>query len=384
MKILHVVPTYLPSVRYGGPIQSVHGLCKNLVRRGHEVHVFTTNVNGTNDSDVPLGVPVDKEGVKVWYFPSRLLRRIYFSPPMKRELEKQILEFNLLHLHSIFLWPTTMAARLSRRNNVPYIISPRGMLVAELIKRKNQCVKKIWIEVFEKKNFQDASAIHFTTDLERRRAKEFNIFPSNSFIVPNGIDEALLYEHERCESDKLKHVPKEYILFLGRISWEKGIGRLIRALPEIPSIPLVIAGNDEGGFSQSLIKLAKSKGVVDRLVFLGGVGREEKIWLLDQASLMILPSYSENFGIVLLEAMARGCPVLATPEVGLSEAVLKSCCGKVSNGEPLTLAQTVNKMLSDKAGLREMGEKGRKVVKEKFIWPIVAKQMEKSYESIFR
>ena len=69
LKLLHVVPTYLPATRYGGPIYSVHGLCKALAVRGHEVHVFTTNVDGPGDSAVPLGRPVDLDGVKVWYFP---------------------------------------------------------------------------------------------------------------------------------------------------------------------------------------------------------------------------------------------------------------------------------------------------------------------------
>ena len=77
MRILHVVPTYIPAYRYGGPIYSVHGLCKVLAAHGHDIHVFTTNVDGPNDSDVPLGTPVDMDGVKVWYFPSKHLRRLY-------------------------------------------------------------------------------------------------------------------------------------------------------------------------------------------------------------------------------------------------------------------------------------------------------------------
>ena len=142
MRILHVVPTYIPAYRYGGPIYSVHGLCKALVLLGHEVTVFTTNVDGDNDSDVPLGQPVDIDGVKVWYFPSKRLRRIYWSPPMKKALEKQIPDFDILHLHSIFLWPTWAAARSARRMGKPYIIAPRGMLVKELIERKSSFAKK--------------------------------------------------------------------------------------------------------------------------------------------------------------------------------------------------------------------------------------------------
>ena len=90
MRILHVVPSYIPAYRYGGPNKSVHGLCKGLADLGHDVHVFTTNVDGPGDSDVPLGVPVEIDGVKVWYFTSKRLRRLYWSPEMARELEIQV------------------------------------------------------------------------------------------------------------------------------------------------------------------------------------------------------------------------------------------------------------------------------------------------------
>ena len=81
LRLLHVVPTYLPAVRYGGPIQSVHALCRALAAQGHVTDVFTTNVDGPGDSDVPLERPVDLEGVQITYFPSKRLRR---SQPSNR------------------------------------------------------------------------------------------------------------------------------------------------------------------------------------------------------------------------------------------------------------------------------------------------------------
>src|SRR5665213_796124 len=131
MRILHVVPTYLPAVRYGGPIVSVHGLCRALVARGHEIAVVTTNVNGPENSAVPIGVPVYLNGVKISYFSSMFLRRLYWSPSMANALKRDIGNFDVVHLHSVFLWPTWVAARFARKANVPYLISPRGMLVKE-------------------------------------------------------------------------------------------------------------------------------------------------------------------------------------------------------------------------------------------------------------
>ena len=93
-------------MRYGGPIHSVHGLCRALAARGHEVEVFTTNVDGPHDSNVPLGDPVDLDGVKVWYFPVPAFRRLYWSPTMGKALRQRAAAFDIVHAHSVFLWPT--------------------------------------------------------------------------------------------------------------------------------------------------------------------------------------------------------------------------------------------------------------------------------------
>src|SRR4051812_47806678 len=110
MKILHVVPTYVPAYRYGGPIYLVHGLFKSLIKEGHEVHVFTTNVDGPLNTRVSLNMPVDLDGVKIRYFPSQFLRRVYYSDPMKKALQNNLSSYDLVHNHSVFLWPTWEAA----------------------------------------------------------------------------------------------------------------------------------------------------------------------------------------------------------------------------------------------------------------------------------
>src|SRR5215469_775377 len=121
MRILHVVPSYLPAVRYGGPIFAVHGLCRALAARGHHVEVFTTSVDGPQDSPVPVGIPVPVEGVQVRYFRSHRLRRLYWSPPLAKALGARIGGFAVVHLHSVFLWPTWVAARAAKRSRVPYL-----------------------------------------------------------------------------------------------------------------------------------------------------------------------------------------------------------------------------------------------------------------------
>src|SRR4051794_40725421 len=102
MKILHVVPTYLPAVRYGGPIYSVHALCQSLAAAGHNVHVFTTSVDGPRDSNVSHDRPVERDGVQVHYCRSRWLRRLYYSADLAARLSASAGQFDVLYLHSVF------------------------------------------------------------------------------------------------------------------------------------------------------------------------------------------------------------------------------------------------------------------------------------------
>jgi glycosyltransferase involved in cell wall biosynthesis len=384
MRILHVIPSYVPAYRYGGPIYSVHGLCKALTGLKHDVHVFTTNVNGDNDSNVPLGQPVDIDGVKVWYFPSMRLRRIYWSPPLQRELEKQINEFDILHLHSIFLWPTWAAARAAREARKPYIIAPRGMLVKELFQRKSRFAKNLWIKLIEKKNLEHAAAIHVTTEKEKEETKKFNFNFPPLFVVPNGFDIDELNKNPDNVSPYIAQVIKKkpFLLFLGRINWKKGLDRLIPALRYVPDIQLIIAGNDEENYRPKMEKLAESHSVIDRITFAGQVSGTDKVALLENASVLVLPSYSENFGNVVLEAMAVGCPVVVTPEVGISDIVQKSGAGVVVKGEPEMLGKEIRSLLLNSHELKEMGKRGQKMVEKDFTWLSIAKIMESIYKSI--
>lgn len=384
MRILHIVPSYLPAVRYGGPIVSVHGLCKALAHRGHDVHVFTTNVDGPRDSDVALGVPVDLDGVKVWYFPSRHLRRLYWAPEMGRALVEQAPRFDVLHLHSVFLWPTTAAARVARRCGVPYVLAPRGMLVADLIRRKSRWLKTAWITLFERANLARAALVHFTSTVEAQEAARLGLAFGASCVIPNGLDDEALGE-ARNESRIAREGPEglgRYLLFVGRVNWKKGLDRLIAALPLVPDCRLVIAGNDEEGYRTTLDALARDKGVTGRVSFPGPVYGPEKSALLRGALAFVLPSYSENFGNAALEAMAARCPVVVTPEVGIADLVRQSGAGVVVEGEPDRLGQAIAELISDEERLKEMGRRGRDAVVGQYSWDAVAGRMEEAYRGI--
>jgi glycosyltransferase involved in cell wall biosynthesis len=376
VRILHVVPTYLPATRYGGPIYAVHGLCKALAARGHQVGVFTTNVDGDRDSDVPLDTPVDLDGVRVHYFSATaspfagLRRRLYFSPAMRQTLAERTNGYDVLHLHSVFLWPTYAAARAAQRAHVPYVVSPRGMLVPELIRRKSSFAKRSWIRIAEQRTFRHAAAIHFTAQREWDDARQIAIPLPNPFIVPNGID---------LPSDSSRARSRDTLLFLGRINWKKGLDRLLDAAPLLPEVKIVIAGNDEEALTPKLHEQAERNGIADRVDFRGAVAGAAKAELLHTAAALVLPSISENFGNVVLEAMAAGLPVIVTPEVGLAPDVARAGAGIVTSGMPEPLAAAIRGLLADDVGRAAMGSRGRALVRDQFTWDCIAAQMEEHY-----
>jgi glycosyltransferase involved in cell wall biosynthesis len=382
LRILQVVPSYFPAVRYGGPIRSVHALAKGLVERGHEVRVFTSSVDGPDDLDVPVGAPVNLDGVLVRYFRVPFMRRLYWCPALAHALRQDIGSFDVVHLHSVFLWPTWAAARIAHRAGIPYVVSPRGMLGTEVIRRKSRLVKSAWIRLIEQRTIRDSAALHVTADLERKEIQGLGLRTSKIHCIANGVSWPA--SHSDLADGPFSAINKPYALFLSRIDAKKGLDRLIAAWKWVPELTLIIAGNDEGGYRQELEKIAADNQVTGRIRFVGMVADDHKWALYENAAMFILPSYSENFGNVVAEAMAMGCPVIVTPEVGLASLVRETGAGIVVDGAPRILAEAIRTLLQDSAQRRLMGERGRFTARRKLSWEAAVVRMETLYGEIGR
>jgi glycosyltransferase involved in cell wall biosynthesis len=171
-------------------------------------------------------------------------------------------------------------------------------------------------------------------------------------------------------------------LFLGRLNWKKGLDRLLAAFARVDDARLVIAGNDDDRYRPALEERARQLGLADRVTFTGPVHGASKAALLTGAQLLVLPSYSENFGNVVLEAMAAGRPVVVTPEVGLAPVVASTGAGLVAEGGPERLSRAMATLLGDPALRLDMGRRGEHAVAARFSWPAVAAQMESLYASL--
>ena len=382
MRILHVVPSYLPAVRYGGPIFVIHSLCKALSKRGHDVHVFTTNVDGESDSAVPTWGVVPLDGVNINYFPSRLFRRIFWSPAMGRALSRNVSSFDIVHLHSAYLWPTWAGASAARRANVPYITSPHGMLVRSLIARRSTVAKTIWINAVERRNVEAASAVYLTSWLEAQELKAFGWTLPHLSVFSLGIDDPDRTT-ELATSPDVRHIIRlgPFILYLGRLSWKKGLDRLLHAFAATAGTRLVIAGTDDESLAGSLMTLARTLEIDRRVSILPRtVTGADKERLFAACSMFVLSSYSENFGNTVLEAMRRAVPVIVTPEVGAGELVRICGGGLVSQGDPPSLSAAISRLVADPALAKAMGEAGRRYAIDHCSWDAVATKMEELYK----
>jgi glycosyltransferase involved in cell wall biosynthesis len=264
---------------------------------------------------------------------------------------------------------------------VPYIVSPRGMLEKGLIEQKSPILKAGLIAFIEKQSLEHAAAIHVTSAREAAEAVAFGFHLPLVREIPNGVD---LDIEPGTASDPISRIATgpPYVLFLGRLSWKKGLDRLLTAFTRVNGVQLVIAGNDEEGYRSTLERQAQDLGISGRITFTGAVHGADKWALLHGAQLLVLPSYSENFGNVVIEAMAAGRPVVVTPEVGLAPAVSAIGAGLVAEGDAVELGGAITFLVNDAERRLDMGARGKSAVINRFSWAAVAGQMESLYASV--
>lgn len=382
MRLLHVVPSYLPATRYGGPIVTVHRLASALAERGHEVHVATTDVDGPGTSGVPTDRPVTLDGVTVHYFAAGWPRRLYRSPAMGRWLARAVPDFDLVHLHALWLWPTAAGAAAARRHRIPYLLAPRGMLVPELIRRRSHLAKTLWLAAVERRNLAGAAGLHVTSALEGQDARRVGIALPPLVEVPNGVDPPPAVPGAMSPAVRATIAAGPFVLFLGRLSWKKGLDLLLPAIARLPTVRLVVAGPDDEGYGATVRALVATHRLAERVTLLGPVSATDRWHLLAACRALAAPSYSENFANVVAEAMVAGRAVVVTPGVGLAALVERAGAGVVCATDGAAVAAALGAVLADPEAARAMGERGRAAALASLAWPAVAARMETAYRAV--
>jgi glycosyltransferase involved in cell wall biosynthesis len=331
---------------------------------------------------VPTGRAVDVDGVAVTYFRRGLGRRLFRAPELAPALARRVEEFDVVHLHSVFLWPTWRAARAAERAAKPYVVSPRGILDPELLRRRGRWRKRLWIAAVERRTLARAAAIHVTSDLEAAGLRTLGLDLVPLAVVPNGVD--LAFDGETADTAALDRVAAAvsrgpYWLALGRVAAKKRLDLLVAATALVPGLRLLVAGNDDEGLSPALRAEAARLGIGDRVELLGEVRGEAKRRLLAGAVALALPSASENFGNVVLESLAAGRPAIVSPAVGAAEVLRQAAAGLVAEPATQPLAEAIRGLLANPAGAAAMGERGRRHVETALGWERIAASMRELY-----
>ena len=390
MRILDITPAYLPAFHFGGPIESVHQLNKWLVKKGVEVVVYTTNA-GLRDKDILLKKEIDLDGVKVFYFPCYGYVHWTFSPSLFWALFKNVKNFDLVHITGVWNFPVSAAAFWARVYKKPYIISPRGSLMKEPLKKKSSLKKKIYLYLFSKRDIKRATAIHFTTEAEKEEYLKAGLPINKSIIIPNGLEGYEIRNNYGCTDDKFRKrlgiaEDARIVLFLGRLHPIKGLDTLIPAFAEVikkePKAILVLAGPDDEGYGQKIKSQISNLKISDKVIFTDMLLGEEKEAAFREADVFVLPSYSESFGMAVVEAMSFGLPVVITEGVGISPSINRAGAGLVINKDEKQLTEAILKILNNPELAKKMGENGKKLVETEFSSEKVAEKWIEEYNKI--
>lgn len=358
---------------YGGPSRSVPQLCESLAKNDCDVTLLSIKSN-------TLNIPAIATKVKTKLFDYLFPRKLSYSPQLIKELER--FQCDIFHGHGLWQLPVHTMASLSRKRKIPYLITPRGMLEPWAL-QQSKFIKRVFLELFQYKDLAHATCIHATAKMEAENIRKLG-FKNPVAVIPNGIDisEFPLPKQKPAKDNKT-------LLFLSRIHPKKGIELLIDAWKEQDAgvrkqWQVEIAGNGDDAYNASLQAKINNSGLQDEIRIIGPQFGADKLAAYHRADLFVLPTYSENFGIVVAEALACGVPVITT--MGTPWEELNTCkagwwieIGTKSLAE--TLAEALKLSESERAS---MGKNGRKLVQEKYSIEAVAAQMIELYNWILK
>lgn len=376
MKILHVTPAYYPATYWGGPIYSVYGLCNALANiPGVTLRVLTADAAGPKRSD----------SVQVSNFPERypggyevfFCRRLWgasISPGMLFRLWPMIKWADVVHLNGVYSPPTIPTLLICRILGKPVVWSPHGALQRWEGATK-PLLKRAWEWACNALVKRGRCILHVTSEQEGADSRA-RILNATSELIPNGVEiPEGLPDREWLPGGKLR------LLYIGRLHPIKGIENLLHALKIFDghNVSLSIFGSGEESYVNSLKELVRQLGLGGQVWFKGHVDGEGREQAFLGADVCVVPSFSENFGMVVAEALAHGVPVIAskgTPWSGLDN----HGCGFWVENDAHSLVQVISRLRG--LDLNSMGSCGRHWMKEQYGEDAAAKKVWLLYESL--
>jgi glycosyltransferase involved in cell wall biosynthesis len=362
MKVLHVIPSL--SFKCGGPVKAIYGMAEAQARAGLKVRLLATDFWQEEQVNIP--------GCEIRVFPC-LFDRWRWSPGLGKALPEAVRWADVVNLHTLWSYPIAAASHACRAAGVPYVLRPCGMLDSWSLSQK-RWKKRLYASLTERRTINGAASLWFTSAEERATARAFN-YCCPETVIPLGLPRDT-YERLPEKGYFRQRYPelagRRVILFLGRITPKKKLDTLLRVFARISAefadAVLVIVGPDEDGHLDAMQRLAQNFGIRERVYFAGGLqGRDVQAALVD-TEVFVLPSLHENFGVAVLEAMACGVPVVVSDKVALATFVEESRSGLVAPPDELAITSSLRVLLNDPAFSKRLGENGRQLVMERFVW----------------
>ncbi len=375
LRVLHVIPSIGPA--RGGPSVVIRTMARCQTERGLEVHVATTDDNGL-DRIAPLeSVPMKQDSVTFWIF-RRQTRFYTFSFPLTRWLWKRTAEYDLVHIHALFSYPSVAAAICAKFAGVPYIVRPLGTLSHWGMRNRRPWLKRLSFRFIESFILKGSAGVHYTSEQEALEARDWGV-RGNSLVIPNPVD---LPENVR---GRRTLAARMVVLFLSRLDPKKGLDLLLPAFARVracnPQAVLMIAGDGDSEFVDGLKQQALRLGLGQYVSWTGFLRGEEKRDAFADAGIFVLPSYSENFGVAVVEAMGAGLPVIVSDQVGIHREVAKADAGLVVECSVESLESALTRALGDEQLRARMGANASALARQ-FSPEIVAKQLIDAYARI--
>jgi glycosyltransferase involved in cell wall biosynthesis len=353
--------------RAGGVARSVPGLCEALAREGCAALLVSQKPAGVAREALLTPDPALVE--------TRLLAgsdwerwRISYTPRLGAQLRSILAEFKpgVLHDHGLWLHMNHAAAIAARNPRVPRVVSPRGMLEQWSLSYRAWKKRLAW-RAYQQGDLQAADAFCTTSHAEADSVRALG-FRQPIAVIPNGVPMPRPIAKSMGTERK--------VVFMSRLHPKKGLLDLVQAWKSIDARgwKLVLAGPDEDGHGQVVREAVRAAGLEGHVLFAGSVSGDAKRDLLGSADLFVLPSYSENFGIVVGEALSYGVPVITTTGTPWSNLVEQRCGWWVPPGADSIAAALTAAMAQSDAERAAMGARGRELVEARFSWPAVARQ----------
>lgn len=349
----------------------IRTMAQGLAEAGVDVQVAATDDDGPGHMDVPLEQPMVDNGVTFWHF-RRQTRFYTASWPLTHWLARHIPDFDLVHMHALFSYAALPAALFAARGGVPYVVRPLGTLNRWGMQQHRPWLKQLSFRLIESRILKGAAAVHYTSEQERLEATKLGV-NGHALVIPLGVDFDLL-QSQPSNGWLTTHAPhladRTIFLFLSRLDPKKGLDLLLPAFAQLrdqcPETALVIAGDGETEFVTSLHQEAARLGIQNDVVWAGFLTGKEKRAALATADAFILPSYSENFGIAAVEALACGLPAILSDNVAIHREIAAAHAGLVVKCQIEALANAMHKLATNAELRRTLGVNGKQLAQSRF------------------